>query len=448
MNKNQMHAATKRQAHFQAFGYEPLRMKPAHFASGFFAAITGKEFENKLLNYIAVIKANKGLLESYKPKEVEKRLKADKLTLEKMTQSDIELLRVQINGVVNNDGAMYPAFSPYQPKGNDYTFLSQRLLTYGNRTDGYAGFFVASVLRATNDGKRILETGRILATEPHGTLEHLIEPLLNEEINVELQIDQDYEKKFGNKLSLNRLANEAKKMEKETAGLMRLCNNSEKCSHYNRIRFYVLGLLAWLMNYLTKTAQVKPNKMPIIFFDFSGKKKSHTRLLSQECYSHLRTTIGNFYRLLPDIENHLFKKRHKNQVLSEDYDFTFLETHFSDLALRMGYAQPRASQVKGKHLELQPDTLRTLMLSVLPKDPNEAITFENLCDCLSNTWGVVVGGRHQDVSTLREHGYHEYDEEDLRENAAAFVALLKSLNLAIEPSDGLVLCSIDAGGMF
>ena len=445
MNKNQI-AAAKRQIHFHTFGYEPLRMKPAHFASGFFAAIMGKEFENKLLNYIAVIKANKGLLESYQPEEIEKRLKADKLIPEKMTQSDIELLRVQINGVVNNDGAMYPAFPPYRPKGNDYTFLSQRLLTYGDRTDGYAGFFVASVLRATNDGKRVLETGRILATKSHGTLEYLIGPLLNEEISIELRINQDYEEKFGNNLSLDRLANESKKMKKETAGLMRLCSNSEEYSHYNRIRFYVLGLLSWLMNYLTKTAQEKPNQMPIIFFDFSGEKKSHTRLLSQECYSHLRTTVGNSYRPLLDIENPLFKKR--NQALSEDSDFTFLETHFSDLALRMGYAQPRASRVKEKHLELQPDTLRTLMLSVLPKDPNEAMTFEEVCDYLSNTWGVVVGGRHQDASTLQEHGYHAYDEEDLRGNAAAFVTRLKSLNFAIEPSDGLVLCSIDAGGMF
>ena len=123
---------TKQEAHFQAFGYEPLRMKPAHFASGFFISLTGEVFANKLLNHVAVIKSNKGLLEAYRPEEVAHRLKMDNLILDDMSLSAVELLRVQVNGVVNNDDAMYPALrgNPYSsPKGNDYTFLSRRLLT-------------------------------------------------------------------------------------------------------------------------------------------------------------------------------------------------------------------------------------------------------------------------------------------------------------------------------
>ena len=65
---------TKRQAHFQAFGYEPLRMKPAHFASGFFIALTGQVYANQLLNTVAVIRANKGLQKTYTPEEVLARL--------------------------------------------------------------------------------------------------------------------------------------------------------------------------------------------------------------------------------------------------------------------------------------------------------------------------------------------------------------------------------------
>jgi len=60
----------KQQVHFQALGYEPLRMKPAHFASGFFIALTGQRFRNQLLNEVAVVRANKGLLERYKPESV------------------------------------------------------------------------------------------------------------------------------------------------------------------------------------------------------------------------------------------------------------------------------------------------------------------------------------------------------------------------------------------
>ena len=42
-------------------------------------------------------------------------------------------------------------------------------------------------------------------------------------------------------------------------------------------------------------------------------------------------------------------------------------------------------------------------------------------------------------------GYFGFDEADLGRNAAAFAERLKSLNLAIEPSDGLILCSSDIG---
>ena len=91
----------KKQAHFEAFGYEPLRMKPAHFASGFFTALSDEVYANELLNKVAVTKANKGLLEGYAPEEVLARLRKDKLIADTMTQADVELLRIQVNGVVN-----------------------------------------------------------------------------------------------------------------------------------------------------------------------------------------------------------------------------------------------------------------------------------------------------------------------------------------------------------
>ena len=113
---------TKRQAHFQAFGYEPLRMKPAHFASGFFIALTGQVYANELLNKVAVIRANKGLQQGYTAEDVLAKMQADGLVARTMTQTDVELLRVQINGVVNNDAAMYPAFSPLPTEGKRLHF--------------------------------------------------------------------------------------------------------------------------------------------------------------------------------------------------------------------------------------------------------------------------------------------------------------------------------------
>lgn len=124
-------------------------------------------------------------------------------------------------------------------------------------------------------------------------------------------------------------------------------------------------------------------------------------------------------------------------------DFKFLEEHDSDLAVRIGFAQPRAHQARRKHFELQPDTTRMLLLSVITPD-NPLVTFEDVAAALRDIWGVSFGGCEDDLNTLRNNGYEGLDDDaDLEPNRNAFVDLLKRLNLATEPSDGLVLCAVN-----
>ena len=439
---------TKRRAHFQAFGYEPLRMKPAHFASGFFIALTGETFANELLNRVAVIRTNRGLLQDYTAEKVLDRLREDRLVAPAVAQSDVELLRVQVNGVVNNDSAMYPAFRPYRPKGNDYTFISPRVLTTANRTDGFAGLFVFTILDQTDSGRAVLDAGRALAAEPRGALEQLIDPLLEDETPQPPDLLEHYERDFG-AFDPTRNARIAAGMQAETEALMRLCTNMQAYSHYKKVRYYVLGLLAWLMSYLLKTAAPDRSGAPLMFFDFTDKRNGRIRSQSQACYARLRETVRRSYsefaasgRFDSDpIAQGLFSPKTR----PEDTDFAFLETHFSELALRMGYIQPRAFQVRLKHFELQPDTLRVLMLSILDVDAGTAVPLDQVCGRLGETWSVMVGALGGDLEALRDQDYFGFDEEDLRHNTNAFSEHLKRLNMAFEPSDGLVLCSTDIG---
>lgn len=440
----------KKQVHFEAFGYEPLRMKPAHFASGFFMALSDEVHVNELLNKVAVTKANKGLLEEYTPEEVLARLRKDELVAETMTQADVELLRIQVNGVVNNDDAMYPAFRPYRPKGNDYTFISPRVLTTANRTDGYAGYFVATVLAATSAGREVLTFARAVSAGSPGALERFVNPLLPHgegEPGEPAGLAETYESRYG-ELTPARIGRVAGEMRAQTDALVRLCVNLDDFGPYRRIRYLVIGLLAWLMGHLLRTAAVRTAD-PLLLFDFLGQKDGPVRSQSQTCYARLRETVRSAYRDLAaagrfsadPVAERVFARRNRE----EDDDFRFLEQHFGDLALRMGYAQPRASRVPQKHFELQPDTLRTLMLSVLDREAAGAIAFEDVCARLKDTWNVVVGGAATDPETLRKQGYFGFDEADLQRNAVAFADRLKGLNLAVEPSDGLVLCSRDVG---
>ena len=330
----------KKTAHLQVFGYEPLRMKPAHFASGFFIALTGKVFKNELLNQVAVVKANRGLLGNYQHDAVVQRLANGNRIAEPLRADEVsvEQLRIQVNGVVNNDHAMYPAFSPYKPKGNDYTFISPRLLTNQDRTDGYAGFLVASVLNTTNTGKLILNHGRGLAKESAQTLEHFVTPLLDKEVEAnELNLEGKYKEVFGSHLTNERLGKISRLMALETDALLRLCENFGEYSHYKRVRFYVLGLLAWLTSYLLKTSSTLESN-PLLFFDFSGSKSSRTRFQSVVCYARMRETVGQAYEVFsetgkfsPDpVKANLFtKKSTRGKHIENDHDFSFLEQHFS-----------------------------------------------------------------------------------------------------------------------
>ena len=186
-----------------------------------------------------------------------------------------------------------------------------------------------------------------------------------------------------------------------------------------------------------------------MFFDFVGEKYGRVRAQSQACYARLRETVRRSYsefaaagRFDSDpIAEGLFSRQ--NEI--EDTNFRFLEDHFNDFALRMGYVQPRTSRVQQKHFEIQHDTLRVLMLSILDSDASITITLDEVCERLRETWGVMIGALGDDLEALRRQDYFGFDEEDLRQNTDAFSQELKNLSMAFEPSDGLVLCSTDIG---
>lgn len=443
---------SKKLAHFEAFGYEPLRMKPVHFASGFFLAINDEFYVNELLNKVAVTKSNRGLVGSYAPEKVVQVLRQESRIANSIDQPRVELLRVLINGVVDNDDAMFPAFDEFSQKGNDYTFITKRVLNRANRTDGYAGYFVARVLAMSEQGNHVLEFAKSILNEKQGTIERLIHPLLDPIDDAEiLEIEYKYENSYG-VLEDSRLTNVANFMHKQTIALSHLCDNIEEFNKYRKIRYFVIGLLAWLMNYILVTSYRHTDKpFPFILVDCIGDKNSTIRTQSKHCYARLREKVRSTYIELADtnqfssnpITNRIFARRGRENVS----DFRFLEEHFRDLALRMGYTQPRAKRVREKHFEIHPDTLRVLMLSILNRNAKEENTFNEISTMLKTTWGMIFGADSSDSTDLKEQGYVGFDESDLQQNANAFANSLKNLNLAVEPSDGLILCSKDIGEM-
>ena len=127
-------------------------------------------------------------------------------------------------------------------------------------------------------------------------------------------------------------------------------------------------------------------------------------------------------------------------------DLKDVERHFQDLVVRIGLAQPRTATVRAKHYEPQSDTIRMFVLSLLSPDEGP-IVFQDFATRLRSTWGIVFGGCEDDVALLAEQGIIGLDEDDdLSVNRRFFINILKSLGLAFEPSDGLVLCELNEEG--
>jgi hypothetical protein len=322
--------------------------------------------------------------------------------------------------------------------------VSSRYLYDEQPLDGFSGYFVHQVLAQTTQGKAVLDFARMRMEHHASTLEQLVAPLLDDE-GERQPFEFDYEQTFG-KLNAQRLGDIAADMAAQTQALEVLCQNlAEHASHATQLRGLTIGLCSWLFVYLHRRATAAhglSQRAPLFLMDFLGGSNPRLRAASRLSFARQRGLVFESYKA--------FRARKVVEFLDTDFspkrggsaDFSFLEQHYSDLAVRIGFAQPRAFQARRKHFELQPDTARLLVQSVIsPTQP--LIRVEEVADALRKVWGVSFGGCDDDIAVLGDYGHTGFDEDDdLKPNREAFVDLLKQLNLAAEPSDGLVLCAV------
>lgn len=436
---------TKQQIHFEGFGYEPGRMKPVHFATGYFLALTGHYYRLELLNKVAVISHKEGLKGDYEPATLRELLLTGPRPQisSRVGIPELNRLRSQINAAVANDNAVYAAYGDYSAFGNDYTLSSATMLTDQKRLDGYSGWLVRQVLDQSVEGREVLEFSRRWIEQEGDTLQLFVKPLIDAPEDQQERAS-DYATKFG-MLPEDRLDAIAVQMTKVTHAVALICRTIDsRESHHLRLRSLIIALGMWLLLYQIREAAaasgVPPNSL--LFCDFTGDSGSRCRGASRTCFSKHRELVFRAYEAWHEAGRITNLDEFRNKK-TQEFDFKFLEQHFSDLAVRIGLAQPRAMQVKTKHYELQPDTLRVVVGSVLGN--NGMMPLPELARRLRDIWQISLGGCDDDLEQLRENGYHGLDEDDdLRWNRDAFISQLKRLGLAYEPSDGLVLCGLDS----
>ena len=436
--------AAERRVHGAILGYQPYRMKPVHFATSFLLALTNRYYRLEYLNKASVPKTA--------PKDgprVHDEYPSDRLhpllvelgRLDPSVDLDaFRTLRAHLNAAYNNDGsALSAVYSPYSTFGADYSAPSTRYISDRSKNHGHSGSFVLSVLEATTEGSKTLETIRRLLHLPPPPLAAFGEPLLDE---VAEEWCDKHDELYG-EIDPDRLARIGSGMEDCTIAVGRLAANLERLQSDYSMRYVVLGLCCWLFAYMMRQG----SDSPLLLVDALQGSNPRIRAQSRASYARALDLFSSSYdRAFEHDDGSGIPENDWNVFAGSAEARQVLDEHFRDLGVRIGIVQPRSPVAKHKHVELQADTLRVFAYSLLEKD--RVLTLPEFAAQLRRTWSIVVGAEAEDGDILRACRFGPLDQdEDLLANATAFQALLVRLGLAVEPSDGLTLVAIDAEGL-
>ena len=168
---------------------------------------------------------------------------------------ELHTLRRHLRCLAGNDEAVYPAYTGKSGFGCDYSTASHDILTRTKDNDGFAGYFVRSVLGVTDDGRFILDFAKECLDAPNPTLREVFQPLLEAE-HKEEDSGGRYEALFG-ELDAKRVKNIAKRMSKQTSAIRTLCENSNTlAATETKLRFLIIGLCALIVKNRSSSSSV------------------------------------------------------------------------------------------------------------------------------------------------------------------------------------------------
>jgi hypothetical protein len=424
-----------------AFGFNTdRRVKPVHLATGFFVALLGRQYEQQILNKTVAFSQTKNLEGDYSLPALHRLLLSEGRISGEVDLGALQILRKHLRCLANNDDAVYPAYTGKAGFGCDYSTASADVLTKTKDNDGFSGLFVFSVLSQTEDGKIVLETARTWLVQNDSTWRSVMEPLLESDA-IEEDSTGRYESKGFGELAQRRLKRVAKKMAVQTEALLTLCRNADEVmASETKLRVLIVGLCLWLFRYLVLEGVDKPNIAGIALVDMSGESSSKMRSQSRWSFARIREGLIDAFARFHDVGRFEDCEDAWKYVQAQLGGRPKFEEFYRELSLRSGLAQPRSSRIAAKHFELQPETARVVVMSVLSLEEG-MIPITDLLDRMFDTWGLCFGGRPNDGPVLTALGYTGLDQDqDLTPNTEALTSLLSDLGLATRFSDGLVMC--------
>jgi hypothetical protein len=424
-----------------AYGFNTdRRSKPVHFATGFFLAITGKNYEQRSLNKTVAFSDGKELQGDYALQGLHALLSKDGKIESAIDHSRLQVLRKHLRCLVDNDDAVYPSYGVKAGFGCDYSGSCIDFVTRLKDNDGFSGFFAWSVLRQSQQGLEVLALAKGWIEQVDTSWRQVVAPLLDSEYQ-EYDSQVRYESKGLGTLETKRLKRVAKAMAPQTEAILTLCKNSDALSApETKLRVLVIGMCIWLFRYLVKEGIQQADTLGLVLVDMLGESSSKMRSQSRWSYQRLREALVQAFTRFYEEGRFDDCKAAWKHIQDNMAGRPKFDEFFRELTLRSGIAQPRASRIASKHFELQPETLRVAVLSVISLSEG-MIPITELLERFYKTWGFCFGGRPEDATLLEKIGYSALDQDqDLTPNTEALITLLRDLGLVTRFSDGLVMC--------
>jgi hypothetical protein len=465
---------TRKRIEQSYIGFSPntTNIKPVHLANGMFRRLLGTAYDTRcLFQFVFVAKNDGSIPRGHELQKVyDELLHADRLN-DGVTSQHVEALRPTLLKIVSADRP-----SAVSTGGME------------SYSAGFAGF--VSNDRIAQDGGEFLalwlqqhappfaDLVRATIVEGDDPITVLAQPLLGDPIPARMQIEQPEQ------IACLRTT-AAPSIQQHMAALagpaVHLARHLEQ--HPNklvRLRMAILlgGFL--LVRYLADLEQLyvpgRERIRPALLLDFSPDEHP-IHLASQLSYVFVCQSITRFYAwLFTDYLTSTFDTSElqrppsygtdanaqqlcaevweaaRTEVQQQDaspwalgqaiYDIIALQSeatpvqYLRQLGIRCGLFWPPYNLYPNKHLAPRQDLLEVLVRSVT--SPGDVLDLRELQDRLWATYGIVIGGRTDDLDLLLGQEINQADDVALAQNQAAFAERLRDLSFARLLADGVL----------
>jgi hypothetical protein len=464
----------------QYIGFSPntTNVKPVHLANGMFRRLLGEAHDTRRLFQFVFSAKNDGTIpKGHQTEDVFQWLvDEDRISRGDVTKNSASLFRSTLLKIVAADKP-----SAVSTQGMESYSAGFSSFVSNDRIAQDAGEFLS--LWLSKQAPEFAELLKCSISEGADPITILAKPLFGSPTTAKMQID--------NPDDIRCLQDTCPPP--VSAGMQKLATAAAQLSlqlkqHPNklvRLRMIVMLGALLIVRYMADLeylyAAAENQRRPAFLLDFLTIERSPMRLASQHSYILVCQSITRFYTWMfadylrsrqPDVDDlaqgfpsygqpmkskdesicrEVWQEAVGQAKVEGDPYLTYGQAVYDILALlaeatpiqylrqigiRCGLFWPPSNLQPTKHLSPRQDMLEVLVRSVA--SPGEILDMETLQNRLWDTFGLVIGGRPDDLSLLLERGIYQADDRALEENQSAFAQKLSDLNFARLLADGVL----------